>query len=502
MPTVTSKRAKDFRNLSATDFKTTTDDIKLPDSDLLQDGSSALEHEDSSESLAPKTKRPRPLAHPTTAPRERGLLVGVGRYGDLFEIEDSLNELEQLCDTAGIEVVGRTYQRIDAPHASHLIGKGKVTELKEMRRDLEIDTVVFDVELSPTHLRELEAALEVKIIDRTSLILDIFAKRARTHEGRLQVELAQLEYRLPRLTRLWTHLSRQTMGGVGLRGPGETQLEIDRRSSRERISRLKEELKQVHRHRELYRQRRKAEGIPVISLVGYTNSGKSTLLNKLSNAGVLAEDKLFATLDPTTRRLRLPSGREVLLTDTVGFIQRLPTGLVEAFRSTLEEVNEAHLLLHVVDFTHPNAQEQSETVETVLKELGADNRPRLIALNKIDLLIEKEELPADQTKPGQSLSEQITEQFDLPPEYVPISAQTGLGLDLLLKRIEEALDQGMVKVNLDIPYAQNELVAFFHKKGQVDHEEHRETGTLIQGRIPVQYEQLFKAYRVPTQLAS
>jgi GTP-binding protein HflX len=508
MPTVTPKRAKDFRNLSATDFKTTSNEIEYPTSDLLLDGSPAIEEEeDSGESLAPKSKRPRTSAHPTLAPRERGLLVGVGRYGDLFEIEDSLNELEQLCDTAGIEVVGRTFQRIDAPHASHLIGKGKVTELKEMRRDLEIDTVVFDVELSPTHLRELEAALEVKILDRTSLILDIFAKRARTHEGRLQVELAQLEYRLPRLTRLWTHLSRQTMGGVGLRGPGETQLEIDRRSSRERISRLKEELKQVHRHRELYRQRRKAEGIPVISLVGYTNSGKSTLLNKLSNAGVLAEDKLFATLDPTTRRLRLPSGREVLLTDTVGFIQRLPTGLVEAFRSTLEEVNEADLLLHVVDFTHPNAQEQSETVEKVLKELGADTRPRLIALNKIDLLIEKEELPTDQETPTQpqtdlSRSEQITEQFNLPPEYIPISAQNGLGLDLLLKRIEEALDQGMIKVNLDIPYAQNELVAFFHKKGQVDHEEHRETGTLIQGRIPVQYEQLFKAYRVPSQLAS
>ncbi|MEI6045640.1 MAG: GTPase HflX [Chloroflexota bacterium] len=494
MPTVTSKRIKDFRNLATTDFKTTPNENNYPTPDLLQEGDSSVEPENSDENLAPKSKRPRLAVHPTTAPRERGLVVGVGRYGDLFEVEDSLNELEQLCDTAGVMVVGRTHQNIDTPNSAYLIGKGKLAELKEMRRDLELDTILFDVELSPTHLRELEAALEVKVIDRTGLILDIFAKRARTHEGRLQVELAQLEYRLPRLTRLWTHLSRQTMGGVGLRGPGETQLEIDRRSSRERISHLKEELKQVHRHRELYRQRRKAEGIPVISLVGYTNSGKSTLLNKLSNAGVLAEDKLFATLDPTTRRIRLPGGREVLLTDTVGFIQRLPTGLVEAFRSTLEEVNEADLLLHVVDFTHPNAQEQSETVEKVLKELEADQRPRLIVLNKIDLLIEKEELPTEEAKPTQSLSERISEQFNLPPEYVPISAQNGLGLDLLLKRIEEALDRDMVKVSLNIPYAQNELVAFFHKKGQVDHEEHSETGTLIQGRIPVQYEQLFKAY--------
>jgi GTP-binding protein HflX len=496
---------KDFRNLAATPFKTDNNGQNHPDQrNLFQDRSSAFEQynsEQDEEVTQPKVKRTRQSAYPTTLPRERGLLVGVGQYGDTFEVEDSLNELEQLCETAGIVVVGRTYQKIDNPNPSYLIGKGKLAELKQMRRDLETDVVVFDVELSPTHLRELEAALEVKIIDRTSLILDIFAKRARTHEGRLQVELAQLEYRLPRLTRLWTHLSRQTAGGVGLRGPGETQLEIDRRRSRERINHLKQELKQVHRHRELYRSRRKEEGIPIISLVGYTNAGKSTLLNKLSNADVLAENKLFATLDPTTRRIKLPSGREALLTDTVGFIQRLPTGLVEAFRSTLEEVNEADLLLHVVDFTHPNAQEQSETVDNVLKELGVEEKPRLFALNKMDLMVDPADLQHEPVD-GKSISEEIAEQFDLPANYVPISAQNGMGLDLLLKRIEEALDKNMVKLNLNIPYSQNDLVAFFHKKGQIEHEEHGENGTSIRGSIPVQYAPLFKAYHAQAQMAS
>jgi len=500
MTTVTTNRSKDFRNLAATNAQDSAPNSPPLDDDYEQDQDQP--DLDSEVSLPPKIKKPRPSIFPTVAPLERGLIMGVGKYGDLFEVEDSLNELEQLCDTAGINVVGRTYQQIDKPNSAYLIGKGKLAELKEMRREIEADTVVFDVELSPTHLRELEAALEVKVIDRTSLILDIFAKRARTHEGRLQVELAQLEYRLPRLTRLWTHLSRQTAGGVGLRGPGETQLEIDRRSSKARVSHLKKELSQVHRHRELYRRRRKAEGIPVISLVGYTNAGKSTLLNKLANASVLAEDKLFATLDPTTRRVRLPNGREVLLTDTVGFIQRLPTSLVEAFRSTLEEVNEADLLIHVLDFTHPNAQEQSETVEKVLKELGAEEKPQIMALNKVDLMLPEEEPELAPTTPGQSLSQQITEQFNLPSNYIPISAHTGMGLDLLLKRIEDTLDNGMLKVSLNIPYANNELVALFHKKGQVEHEAHNDTGTQIKGRIPAQYEAVFRAYSTTPQLAS
>jgi GTP-binding protein HflX len=447
-----------------------------------------------------KLKHPRVSSHETLAPRERAYLVGIGRFGDVFEVEDSLNELAQLCDTAGLEVIGSTYQNISTVNSSYLIGRGKLAELKETRDATKADVVVFDVELSPTHQREIEEALKVKIMDRTGIILDIFARRARTHEGRLQVELAQLEYRLPRLTRMWTHLGRQAATGsaggmgVGLRGPGETQLEIDRRRSNSRISHLKEQLKHVKMHRDLYRQRRKAEGMPVVALVGYTNAGKSTLLNKLSNAGVLAENKLFATLDPTTRRLRLPSGREVLLTDTVGFIQRLPTSLVEAFRSTLEEVNEADLLVHVLDFTHANAQEQSETVEEVLKELGVGEKPRLVALNKVDLMVDASNYEAADGD-SSSISQQISTELELPADYVAISAEKDIGLDLLLARIEQALDKNMVAVSLNIPYAQGDLVSLFHQKGLIEQKEQQDTGTFIKGRIPVQYAPLFQPYQ-------
>jgi GTPase len=444
-----------------------------------------------------KSKNPRPSVFPTALPREKALIVGVGQFGDTFEVQDSLDELEQLCETAEIEVIGRTYQNISAQHRSFLIGKGKVAEIRDMTKELGVDVVIFDVELSPTHSRELEEALGLKVIDRTALILDIFARRARTHEGRLQVELAQLEYRLPRLTRLWTHLSRQTASGggmgVGLRGPGETQLEIDRRESKGRIAHLKNELKHVKTHRELYRQRRKEQGIPVIALVGYTNAGKSTLLNKLSSAGVLAEDKLFATLDPTTRRLRLPSGRYVLLTDTVGFIQRLPTTLVEAFRSTLEEVNQADLLVHVLDFTHPNAQEQTATVEQVLQELEANEKPTIFALNKIDMLVEKD---SDLQNDASALSHQIMADYELPENYVPVSAAKGFGLDILLQRVEEMLENKLVPVRLHIPYTAGKLVALFHEKGQVKEERHQEDGTFIDGHIPAQYEPLFRQYKI------
>ncbi len=444
-------------------------------------------------SVGPKQKRPRINTLATESPTERALLVGVGRHGDLFEVDDSLDELAQLCETAGLLIVGRTFQNISSPHRSFLIGSGKVNELKELKQELQVDVIVFDLELTPTQTRELESVLDVKLIDRTGIILDIFARRARTHEGRLQVELAQLEYRLPRLTRLWTHLSRQAgggggsgSGGVGVRGPGETQLEIDRRSSRTRVSHLKRELEQVHTHRELYRQRRRTAGIPVVSLVGYTNAGKSTLLNKLANAGVLTEDKLFATLDPTTRRVKLPNGREILLTDTVGFIQRLPTGLVEAFRSTLEEVNEADLLIHVLDFTHPNAQEQSETVEKVLKELGADTKPRIIAMNKIDMF---------KNEAGEAVApEEVSREFELPPEYVPISASQGIGIDLLLKTIETALDKGMVEITSLVPYGKDELVALFHEKGIIEKEEFRDGGTYLKGRLPVQFQYSYLPY--------
>jgi len=483
------KKTPELNNPAVTDLAT-------PDTFAVSLGNGIT---DTTEDEAPriaKSKHPRPESYPTGAPRERALLVGIEQHHDVFALEDSLAELEQLCDTAGLVVVGKTYQKIDHPHPAFMVGKGKLKELKEMGLELESDVIIFDVELSPTQQREVEGFLEVKVVDRTALILDIFASRARTHEGRLQVELAQLEYRLPRLTRLWTHLSRQTASsggaGVGVRGPGETQLEIDRRSSRERISYLKKQLQRVHNHRELYRRKRRAEGIPVISLVGYTNAGKSTLLNKLSNAGVLAEDKLFATLDPTTRRLKLPNGREALLTDTVGFIQRLPTNLVEAFRSTLEEVNEADLLIHVLDFTHPNAQEQSETVEHVLRDLGAENKPRIMALNKIDLMVDEELLASGDAN---AISRQIVEEFELPEDYVPISAETGLGLNLLLARIQHMLDNGLVKVKLTIPYSDNKLVALFHQKGQIDKEKYGDEGTYIEGRIPAHLEPLYRNFR-------
>ena len=466
------------------------DDKAMPDLDLELAG--PLEELTVGRTL----KHSRPVTTATVSPLERALLVGVGQYKDLFEVEDSLDELAQLCETAGLSVVGQTYQNIATPHKAFLVGTGKVNDIKRLKSELEADVIVFDLELTPTQTRELEAALDVKLLDRTAVILDIFARRARTHEGRLQVELAQLEYRLPRLTRLWTHLSRQTGGGtggaggagVGVRGPGETQLEIDRRSSRARISHLKRELEHVHTHRELYRRRRKTEGMPVVALVGYTNAGKSTLLNRLANSDVLAEDKLFATLDPTTRRVKLPNGREFLLTDTVGFIQRLPTGLVEAFRSTLEEVNEADLLIHVLDFTHPNAQEQSQTVEKVLEELGAEDKPSIMALNKIDMFRGEEG--------GLISPEEIQAEFELPDEFVPISASKGVGLDMLLERIQTVLDKDMAQLSVFIPYRAAELVALFHQKGYIEQEEHRDDGTYLKGRMPLKYREQYRPYNL------
>jgi GTP-binding protein HflX len=319
--------------------------------------------------------------------------VGVQLKGQRngWDIEDSLAELSQLAHTAGLEVVGQTWQRLDRFYSATLVGSGKVDELTELRHDLGCDVVLFDDELSPRQLRNLEEAFGdgIKIVDRTGLILDVFAQHARTREGQLQVELAQYQYRLPRLTRAWTHLARQAgggaarggAGGVGLRGPGETQLEVDRREIGRRIVHIQGQLEQVRRHRALHRRRRKRNAVPVIAIVGYTNAGKSTLLNALSGASVVAEDMLFATLDPTTRRVTLPNGREALFSDTVGFIQKLPTELVAAFRATLEEIHEADLLLHVVDITHPNAREQSETVMDVLADLGAVDQPMVVALN-------------------------------------------------------------------------------------------------------------------------
>jgi GTP-binding protein HflX len=356
---------------------------------------------------------------------EKAFLVGVELKGKghLWQVEDSLEELAQLARTAGIEVLGSTIQRFDSPNPATYIGSGKVEELKVLKSELGYDVLLFDDELLPRQQRNLEQELDVKVLDRTALILDIFASHASTREGSLQVELAQYEYRLPRLTRMWTHLSRQAVGGVGLRGPGETQLESDRREIGRRIADLKGQLEQVRVHRRQYRSRRKKASIPVVALVGYTNAGKSTLLNALADSDVLVEDKLFATLDPTTRRVVLPGGKAALFTDTVGFIHKLPTQLVAAFRATLEEINEAELLLHVVDISHPNAREQSLTVEQVLRELGAQDKPMITALNKVDLLEGEreegdqegsEEKPAD----GDQVFDRLTETMSEYPNCV------------------------------------------------------------------------------------
>ncbi|MCU0494619.1 MAG: GTPase HflX [Chloroflexaceae bacterium] len=421
--------------------------------------------------------------YPTETPRKRALLVGaeIDKPGS-WPAEDSLQELALLSDTAGFEVVGSIFQRLSHPFPKFFIGPGKVREVHALREETQADLIIFDDELSPGQARNLEEELQTQVLDRTGLILDIFAQHARTHEGRLQVELAQYKYLLPRLRRMWSHLERQagTGGGtaaggvVGLRGPGETQLEIDRRLVDKRIAWLEEQLVDVHRHRELYRKRRRQSGTPVVALVGYTNAGKSTLLNALAGADVYAADQLFATLDPTTRQVELPGGKQVLMTDTVGFIQKLPTQLVAAFRATLEEINEADLLLHVLDITHPNAEEQAQAVEATLKELGADSRPVITVLNKIDRmdgLVEAEvgTLAADMGLPG---------------DFVAVSARRGWGLAALQQRIEQALASGMVAFDALIPYNRNDLVALWHQRGVIDQEEYAGEGTHIQGHLP------------------
>jgi len=359
------------------------------------------------------------------------------RGSGTWNTESSLDELAQLAGTAGAVVVGRAVQRLDSPNPATYIGKGKLAEIVALRPQLEYDLVIFDDELSPSQQRNLEDALKVKVLDRTALILDIFAKRAHTREGALQVELAQHEYLLPRLAGQWSHLERLG-GGIGTRGPGETQLETDRRLIRTRISRLKRQLEQVRRHRSLYRARRAKQGVPVVALVGYTNAGKSTLMNALSGAGVLAENRLFATLDPVTRKVALPDGGFFLLTDTVGFIQKLPTQLVAAFRATLEELADADLLLHVVDITHPNAAEQAETVEQTLAELGVAAKPRLTVLNKVDALTGPDGMPVRGLDDLTELREQLRQEG---AHAVLISAEKGWGLDELRRRIGELLQE-------------------------------------------------------------
>jgi GTP-binding protein HflX len=432
---------------------------------------------------------------PTQPPAERAFLVGIEVHGRraLLGVEDSLAELAQLADTAGLQVVGETYQRIEKPDANTFIGSGKSVEVRDFAEETLADVVIFDEELSPRHQRELEKllGLNVKVLDRSALILDIFAQHARTREGALQVELAQYEYRLPRLTRQWTHLARQGggaasrggNGGVGLRGPGETQLEADRREITGRIVHLKRELEKVRSHRQRYRAQRKRNAVPVIAIVGYTNAGKSTLLNTLiGSEEVTAADQLFATLDPTTRRVKLPNGQTALFTDTVGFIQKLPTTLVAAFRATLEEISEADLLLHVLDVTHPNARQQAQAVQDTLDELNVHDLPVVTALNKVDALT-----PADAAEARARLGEL----FD---EGVPISALTGEGIAELLARVSSTLYANLVPMKIVLPYKQGQLISLFHEQAIVDHVEHQPDGVALEGRVPERLAPRFKAY--------
>jgi GTP-binding protein HflX len=436
----------------------------------------------------------------TEQPKERGFLVGIDMRTHRFQqgvlaVEDSLEELAALAETAQVDVIGATYQRLNKPNPATLIGSGKVDELKHFKDELDLEVFIFDDELSPRQQRVLEKELAVKVVDRTALILDIFAQHARTKEGQLQVELAQLEYRLPRLTRMWTHLARQSggraggdTGGVGVRGPGETQLEVDRREIGRKIAHLKNSLEEVRVHRAGHRARRQQAHIPVVAIVGYTNAGKSTLLNTLiRRAGsdrdaslIYTADQLFATLDPTTRRIRLPKGQEVLFSDTVGFIQKLPTQLIAAFRATLEEVREANLLLHVIDITHPNALEQAQAVEDALEAIEATHLPVLTAFNKIDAF----------DGGVAALHAQLMGYENC----VLVSAKTGQGIDDLLLSLEQWVIDQMVTINICLPYKAGRLTAMLYEQGIVETERHDEQGSHFLARIPKHLLGTFEQY--------
>jgi len=420
----------------------------------------------------------------------KAILVGAQVRGakPLLPMSESLDELAQLAATVEIEEAGRLMQTVHRIEAATFIGSGKVEELVDLVHETKAGTVIFDDELSPRHQRELAERLgeNTKLLDRSALILDIFSRHARTREGALQVELAQYEYRLPRLTRQWTHLSRQAggrsgTGGVGLRGPGETQLEVDRRDISRRIAHLKEDIEKVRQQRQIQRQQRRKAGIPVVSLLGYTNAGKSTLLKALSGADVYIADQLFATLDPTTRRVSLLSGRQVLVTDTVGFIQKLPTTLIAAFRATLEEITEADVILHVVDTSHPDVSAHIEAVEDILAEMDVpQDLTRILVWNKIDRW-------GDQPLPYS------------PETYVhqvKISAETGEGIDDLLRELEEISSTTLLRVSLLIPYNRGEVLSQLHDVARVLQTESVEEGSRIEVEIPRHLMERFESYRI------
>ena len=400
---------------------------------------------------------------------ERVFLVGVElKSNDAATVRESLAELGELAATAGGEVIGDGTQKMVSLNAATFIGKGKAEEFSKFCKENDVDTVIFDDELSPAQTRNLEKIFGCKIMDRTALILDIFGQRARTREGKLQIEHAQLEYLLPRLTRFWTHLSRQRGSTGSIGGEGESQLESDRRKIQERIDKISSELDTVRRQRETQRVGRQRSNWPLASIVGYTNAGKSTLLNQLTGAAVLAEDKLFATLDPTTRRLKLPTNQNVLLTDTVGFIKKLPHGLVEAFKATLEEVVQADLLLHVVDISHPQAGEQIAAVSTVLAEIGAAEKPVLMVFNKIDRLTG-------------GLPGVLREKF---PNAVAISAMTGEGIVPLLAELGTQLRPIREFLDLRVPQEKAAVIARIHAVGQVVESRYSGKNARFKVRIP------------------
>jgi GTPase len=412
--------------------------------------------------------------------RERIVLVGVTTPPDTVdETEAHLDELALLVDTAGADVAERVLQRRDSPDPATYIGKGKAEELRQVSLEVDADTVVFDDELSPAQSRNLEKILGRTAIDRTAVILDIFAQNARTQEGRAQVELALLRYRLPRLRGRGKGLSQQA-GGIGTRGPGETQLEVDRRRLLRRITKLESELRDLSKTRRTQRKARVRSRIPTISLVGYTNAGKSTLLNRLTDAGVLVEDRLFATLDPRTRRLDLPGGEAVLVNDTVGFVRKLPHQLVEAFQSTLEVVKESDLLVHVVDSAAADPGEQIGAVRTVLAEIGADRVPELLAFNKADIAPEAKRL------------------VDRHPGSVLLSAVTGEGVDNLLRTIGDRLRALAPVVELRVPYDRGDVLAALHREGEVLSEAHEPDATVLRARFRTGGAGRFQEFVVPS----
>jgi GTPase len=402
------------------------------------------------------------------------------------ELRDSLDELSELVRSAGAKVVGEGWQRLDKPHPATFIGAGKAAEFAAAAREAGAEALLFDDELSPAQARNLDKLFGGRVVDRTGLILDIFASRARTREGKLQVELAQLEYLLPRLTRFWSHLSRQRGGAGAIGGEGETQLEADRRRTGERILKIKEELHDVVRQRATQRAGRQRLQWPLASIVGYTNAGKSTLLNALTGADALAEDKLFATLDPTTRRLRLPTNQNLLLSDTVGFIRKLPHGLVEAFKATLEEVVEADLLLHVVDASHPRAVDQIEAVRTVLTEIGAETKPTLIVFNKVD------------REAGANAAARIAAEIGT-GRSVSVSARTGEGFAALMSDLGVMLRPIREVMDLEVPHNQPAVLAKLHAVGQIVEQKFTDAGARVQVRVPPHLREEFARFIVPAR---